>query len=174
MKRKMLLILVVIILLFSQISCRRSLDPLDVVSVPENRVIDSANLLTGIQEGNIFDLIQEIEKNSGSQVAVLLVSTLNGRNIESYSLQVAENLRLGRLAYKDGILITVAYADHKARIEVGGGLEKILKDEIANRIIREGMIPKFKQNQVYEGLYSAVDTIGVLINKNKELIGSKP
>jgi len=174
-KRKLLFIsFCILVLLFIQFSCHRRPESVNVISSPEDRVIDSAALLTETQKTNIFKLIQAIEENTGSQVAILLINTLNGKDINLYSIQVAENLRLGRLNYKDGVLITVSYTDHKVRIEVGAGLEKIIKDEIANRIISDQMIPQFKENRVYEGLYSAIDTIGVRIDKNKILIGSRP
>jgi uncharacterized protein len=59
------------------------------------------------------------------------------------------------------------------RIEVGYGLEKILKDEIAERICREIMTPKFRQGKYGQGIYLGVVDIKELIEQNKDLVGQK-
>jgi len=60
------------------------------------------------------------------------------------------------------------------RIEVGTGLENILKDEIAARILSEDMAPKFKEGKYGQGLYAAIDKIANLIRINKDQVGVKP
>ena len=77
-----------------------------------------------------------LEKNIGSQIAVLTIETLNGEEINSFSIRTAEEMQLGRDKYLDGVLMTFSLRDRSMRIEVGEGLEKILKDEIAKRICR--------------------------------------
>lgn len=140
----------------------------------EERVIDGADLLSSAQEENIFKLIQGLEKSVGSQIAVVIINTLKGRDINQYSIQKSEDLSLGRDLYKDGVLITVAYQDRKTRIEVGYGLEKILKDEVTAQIIRQQMLPKFREQKVYEGIYESVSVIKKLIEENEALVGQKP
>lgn len=155
-------------------SCKRPSEQLRSDSKIEDRVIDSADLLSSVQEENIFKLIQGLEKSVGSQIAVVVINTLNGKDINQYSIEKSEDLSLGRDLYKDGVLITVAYQDRKTRMEVGYGLEKILKDEVAAQIIREQMLPKFKEQKVYEGIYESVSAIKKLIEENKKLVGQKP
>src|SRR5688572_32947642 len=96
----------------------------------EQRIMDDANLLTTQEEDIIFSIMQDVERNIGSQIAILTIGTLNGEEIESFSLRMANGMGLGRKDYDDGILITVSLADRKTRIEVGLGLDKIIKDEI--------------------------------------------
>lgn len=105
---------------------------------------------------------------------MVIVNTLNGQDINQYSIQKSEDLSLGRDLYNDGVLITVAFQDRKTRIEVGYGLEKILTDEVTAQIIREQMLPKFREQKVYEGIYESVRTIKKLIEENKKLVGQEP
>ena len=84
---------------------------------------------------------------------------------------MVENWGIGRKDYNDGLLITVALQDRQTRIEVGYGLEKIVKDKIAARIIREDMVPNFQTENYYEGLRVAVDKIKTLIEGNQALVG---
>jgi uncharacterized protein len=171
---KALNISVLLAILFYFESCERLSEQRQNDIKIENRVIDSAELLSPVQEENIYKLIQELEKSVGSQIAVVTINTLNGQDINQYSVRKAEELSLGRDLYKDGVLITIAYEDKKARIEVGYGLEKILKDEVTAQIIRERLRPKFREQKVYEGIYESVDAIKKLIEENKKLVGQKP
>jgi uncharacterized protein len=140
----------------------------------EQRIMDDANVLTTQEEDIIFSIMQDVERNVGSQIAILTIGTLNGEEIESFSLRMANGMGLGRKDYDDGILITVSLADRKTRIEVGPGLEKIIKDEIAARIIREDMGPRFGKDDFFNGIKGAVEKIKTLIEENKELVGQRP
>jgi uncharacterized protein len=140
----------------------------------EHRIMDEAELLTDPQEDTIFSLIKDLEKDIGSQIAVLTIVSLNGEKIEEFSLKTANKIGVGRAEYDDGILITVAVADKQLRIEVGLGLEKIIRDEIASRIVREIIAPQFKEGDYFNGIKQGVETIKKLIEENKQLIGERP
>lgn len=140
----------------------------------EDRIFDYANLLTSNQEDSLFQLIKSLDTEIGSQIAVVIVDTLNGQRIEQYSLQMCERLGLGRSKFNDGILISVAVKNRQMRIEVGTGLEMIIKDEIASRINREEMMPRFREDDFAGGLTSAIKRIIQLIEANKELVGKRP
>jgi uncharacterized membrane protein YgcG len=136
-------------------------------------VTDSVDVLTSVQEDSLTKELLELEESIGSQMAILLIGRLKGVPIERYSLDIANRWKLGRKDYNDGILITVSVYDRMIRIEVGYGLEKIVKDEIAANIIREEIAPNFKEEKYYEGLHAAVTRIKALIKANKDLIGTK-
>lgn len=87
---------------------------------------------------------------------------------------MADSLGLGRPTYNDGILITIAFKDRMARIEVGTGLENIIKDEIAAEIIREELAPKFREENYGQGLFLVVEEISRLIRDNSHRVGQKP
>jgi uncharacterized membrane protein YgcG len=140
----------------------------------EHRIFDYANLLSTPQSDSVFNLIKNLESKIGSQIAVLTFDNLNGEKIEEYSFKMADSLRLGRATHNDGILITIALVERRARIEVGLGLENIIKDEIAARILREHMSPKFQEGKFGQGIYSGVDEICKLIVANESLVGQDP
>ena len=72
------------------------------------------------------------------------------------------------------MLITIAYEERQMRIEVGTGLENILKDEIAARILKEDMAPKFKEQKFASGLYTAISKIAQMIEANQSKVGQQP
>lgn len=140
----------------------------------EHRIMDDGNLLTPEQEDTIYALIQDLETNIGSQIAVLTLESLGGQPINDLSLQIANEMHLGRKDYDDGVLIIVAARDHQMRIEVGLGLEKIIKDEIAARINREDMGPRFRKGDFFNGIKIGVEKIKNLIEENEPLVGERP
>jgi uncharacterized membrane protein YgcG len=136
-------------------------------------VNDNAFILTNEQKLKLTEQIKDLEQRIGSQIVILTINSLAGEKIEDYSLKVATDWGIGRKDYDDGVLITVSVQDRQARIEVGAGLEKIIKDEIAARILREELAPNFREENYYVGLHSAVGTIAKLITDNKELVGQR-
>ena len=140
----------------------------------ENRIFDRADLMTPEQEDSVFSLISSLEADVGSQIGVVTIPGLKGKTIEQFSIRVADSLRLGRKTYNDGILISVALADRQMRIEVGTGLENVIKDEIAAQIIRDDMAPKFRQEKFAAGIYAGVDRICQLIRENGTHVGQPP
>lgn len=158
-------ILFVVLLIF--ISCG------DTKLTKEMRIYDEANLLTDAQEDSIFTLIQNLDSEIGSQIAVVTIDTLIGTSINEYSMKKAEQLRLGRKEQNDGLLITLAVKNREMRIEVGYGLEGIIKDEIAGRINREVMAPHFRKGKFGLGVYKGIDSIRFLIERDKALVGKK-
>ena len=171
---KLLIFTISLICTFDLISCKESGRQSGEKNVIGNRVIDDAGILTNDQKKNIFSQIEELENQTGSQIALVFIKSLEGQDINQYSYKKFGNLGLGRPSYDDGVLITVAIQDRRSRIEVGLGLEKIIKDEIAARIIREQMSPKFREQKFYEGITGAIDEIAGLIIANRDMIGQRP
>jgi uncharacterized membrane protein YgcG len=107
-------------------------------------------------------------------MAVIIIDTLNGQEITDYSINQAIELGVGRVGYSDGIVLTIALKNREMRLEVGRGLELIIKDEIATRIILEVIAPQFRQGKYGLGIYNGLDSVKFLIEKNKALVGERP
>ena len=127
------------------------------------RVVDNANILTAGTKQKIAQLSEAREKAAGDQIAVLTMPSLEGESIEGFATRVFDAWKLGQKDKSNGVLVIVAPADRKMRIEVGYGLEGTLTDAAASRIIREAMTPRFKQNDfdggVAAGVQAIVDTL---------------
>ncbi|ACC71225.1 YgcG family protein [Paraburkholderia phymatum] len=123
------------------------------------RVVDQTGTLTGEQRSSIEQTLKDFETRKGSQISVLIVPTTQPETIEQYSMRVVEQYKLGRAKVDDGALLIVAKNDRALRIEVGYGLEGALNDATSNRIIREVIVPKFKQGDFYGGIAAGVDSM---------------
>ena len=131
------------------------------VAVPplKARVTDLTSTLNSQQKATLEETLRAFEARKGSQVAVLIVPTTQPEAIEQYSIRVAEQWKLGRQGVDDGVLLLVAKDDRKLRIEVGYGLEGVLPDAIAKRIVSDDIVPHFKQGDFYGGVSAGVDRI---------------
>ncbi len=138
----------------------------DAVAVPPlaHRVTDLTNTLTSEQQSALESRLAQFEQQKGSQIAVLLVPTTQPETIEQYAIRVVDVWKLGRKKVDDGILIIVAKNDHKMRIEVGYGLEGVVPDVIAKRIVAEIMAPHFRQGDFFGGINAAAEQLIALIS----------
>jgi uncharacterized protein len=123
------------------------------------RVVDEAGIVPPDTAARIEEKLRAVEEETGAQVAVLTVESLEDEVLEDYSLRVAETWGLGRAGEDDGVLLLVARDDRKLRIEVGYGLEGALTDAESGQIVRNVIVPRFKAGQYAEGIEAGVDSI---------------
>ncbi|OGA24642.1 MAG: hypothetical protein A3I02_01650 [Betaproteobacteria bacterium RIFCSPLOWO2_02_FULL_67_26] len=128
------------------------------------RVTDLTGTLSGEQRAAVEARLAELESRKGSQVAVLLVPTVQPETIEQYATRVFDQWKLGRKGVNDGVLLAIARNDRKLRIEVGYGLEGAIPDAYAKRIIEEDITPRFRQGDFFGGVSAGVDRIVKLVD----------
>jgi uncharacterized protein len=129
------------------------------VAVPplKGRVTDLTGTLKSEQVASLEQLLRSFEARKGSQIAVLIVPTTAPETVEQYALRVAEQWKIGRKKVDDGAILVVAKDDRTLRIEVGYGLEGALNDATASRIIREVIVPRFREGDFFGGISAGVD-----------------
>lgn len=137
-------------------SCAYAQVPVPALST---RVTDLTGTLDAGQRQTLEQKLAAFEERKGSQIAVLLVPTTQPEAIEQYSIRVAETWKIGRAQPDDGVIVIVARDDRTLRIEVGYGLEGVLNDAIANRIIEETIVPRFRTGDYFGGLNEGLDRI---------------
>ncbi len=130
--------------------------PLSPAGAAKDWVADEAHILEEAAEAQMTAQLQKLERQSGHQLLVRTVVSLNKQSIENYSLCLADRLGIGRKDYDDGALILVAPNERQARIELGYGLESDIPDERAKIIMDAHMLPLFR-----EGNYEAAVEAGV-------------
>jgi uncharacterized protein len=133
----------------------------------KSRVTDLTGTLSAQQKSALEQSLAEFETRKGPQIAVLMVPTTQPETIEQYAVRVFESWKLGRKGVDDGVLLVVAKDDRKVKIETGYGLEGILPDAIAKRIIEDDIIPRFKQGDFYGGIRAGVDRIMRVVEGEK-------
>lgn len=131
------------------------------VAVPplSKRVTDLTATLTRDQVASLDAQLAAFEAKKGSQIAILVVQTTKPEPIEAFGIRVAESWKLGRKGIDDGIILIVAKDDRRLRIEVGYGLEGVVNDATAKRIISEVITPRFRDGDFFGGLQAGVRRI---------------
>lgn len=116
------------------------------------RVNDNAQILSEDARKLLSEKLKEHEDKTSNQVVVLTVASLQGESIEDYSNKVFIEWGLGQKELDNGILIVVVPGEKRMRIEVGYGLEPVITDLLAGRIIREVMTPRFREGDFGGGI----------------------
>ncbi len=137
-----------------------------VLAVPEytGYVNDYAGIL-GEWRPQIEELITSIEKETTAEIAVVTIDSLEGRNLEEYSLEIAQTWGVGNEDKDNGLLLLISLKDKAYRFETGYGLEGTLPDARTGRIGRQVLTPYFQQGRYGQGVYEAIKEIkGLLAN----------
>ena len=133
----------------------------DFLAVPalRARVTDLTGTLNSQQRSALEKTLAQFEARRGSQIAVLIVPSTKPETVEQYAARIEEAWKLGRKGIDDGVLLLVAKDDRRLRIEVGYGLEGVLTDAVAKRIIEDDIVPSFKRNDFYGGILTGIEHI---------------
>lgn len=131
------------------------------------RVTDLTGTLSAQQKGELESRLAAFEARRGSQIAVLVLPTTRPEEIEQFSIRLAEAWKVGRKGVDDGVIVVVAKDDRRLRIEVGYGLEGVIPDAVAKRVIEERMTPRFREGDYYGGIRDGVDQLARLAEGEK-------
>ena len=126
---------------------------------PSGFLNDYAGILNPSQKSEIESYLRKIEKETTNEIAVVILKSLNGRNLEEYANEIFNSWGIGKKGKDNGVLILISMRERKIRIEVGYGLEPYLTDATCGRIIRKVMAPNFRKGDFYKGIMEAIKTI---------------
>jgi uncharacterized protein len=123
------------------------------------RVVDDAGIMTPESRSDVEAKLKNLEDKSGIQLVVATVKSLQGGDIETFANELFRTWKLGEAKKNNGVLLLVAPAEHKVRIEVGYGLEGTLTDALSSVIVASAIVPRFKTNDYSGGIERGVDGI---------------
>lgn len=125
-------------------------------------VNDYAGLLDSAEKRHLTDFLTNLSDTKGIQIAVLTLPSLEGDDLERFSIRTVEQWKLGKKGEDNGALLLIAVAEKKIRIEVGYGLESTLTDMQSGSIIRNIIAPAFRSGNYGKGIIGAVQTMANL------------
>ena len=133
----------------------------------DERVFDEADILSDAAERDLRDASLGLEAETSDQLVVVTTPSLGGRSIDEVSLERGNAMGVGRADIDYGVMIFVAPNERKVRIEVGLGLEALLTDEIAGRIIETSIVPQFRAGNYDQGVRDGVSAIGDVLRSDR-------
>ena len=132
---------------------------LNVPQHPEGRVTDFTATLSPSEISSLNYKLADFEEKTTNQIAILIIPSLEGDNLEDYSIRLAEKWKIGQKGKDNGVILLIVKNDRRLRIEVGYGLEHLLTDLRAGSITRNTIVPSFKKRKFFEGINRGIDAI---------------
>ena len=136
--------------------CSNLADAFEVPSFSPN-VVDQTNTLSGSEIQQLNSQIEKIRGESDIFAAIFIVKTLDGDSVDAAAEKTFRVWELGKKGNDNGLLILVALADHRMRVEVGYGLEGLIPDIRAKQIVDSVLAPRFRENRYATGLSEALE-----------------
>ena len=115
-------------------------------------VTDQADILDTRTENMLTSRAQSHEQETTDQVVVVTVNTLDGWTIERYGRWLGNTWGIGQADRNNGVLLLVAPNERQVRIEVGVGLERVLTNSLAQQIIDDEILPRFRDGDFEAGI----------------------
>ncbi|TVZ15712.1 TPM domain-containing protein [Maribacter sp. MAR_2009_72] len=132
-------------------------------------VTDSAYIFTPEQEMDLNQRLVDFETATTNQLVIVTIEQLGYETIETYANGLFNQNGIGQEGKDNGLLILFSELDREVRIEVGYGLEPYITDAVASRIIRNTMIPNFKEEAYFNGIDHATNQLIEFLNDPKAL-----
>ena len=141
---------------------------------PQGYVSDFAGVIDQAGRSRIESYCAAVERATGAQLALVTIASLQGEPIEDVANTIFRAWGVGQKGKNEGIMLLLATNDHRSRLEVGYGLEPMIPDGMAGRILRE-MRPALRQRDYGDAMLAAAETIGETIAQAKHVsIGQAP
>jgi uncharacterized protein len=129
----------------------------------QNLVQDYADILSDNEEQSLRQALMTFNDSTSTQILIVTVTDLCGYDKAQFSYTLGEKWGVGTDGKDNGVVIMVKPKEIDGRGEVfiapGYGIEGVLPDAIAKRIVEIEMIPYFKQKDYYSGIASAANTV---------------
>lgn len=126
---------------------------------PPRLVNDFENLLSTAQADALESKLANYANTHQTQIAVIITNNLYGFEIADFSTRTGTAWGIGKAGFENGIVITVAPETRDVYIAVGYGLEGIIPDITARRIVENEILPAFRSENYFQGLDNATNVL---------------
>ena len=108
-------------------------------------------------------IISRIWRETSAEVVAVVVNEIEGADINTFATELFTNWGLGKKDNDNGLLVLIVKGQRKAVLRTGYGMEGVMPDAVASRIIRNDMAPHFKNEDYDAGTLAALTTISSVI-----------
>ncbi len=130
---------------------------------PPRLVNDFTSFLSQNEILSLEKKLRQFNNETSTQIYTVVVNDLAGYAPSDYATRLGEKWGIGQKGKDNGILILVKPKTNNSKgevfVSVGYGLEGVVPDAVANRIVDNEIIPSFKQGAYYQGLSKATDVL---------------
>ena len=134
-------------------------------------VSDTANILSSQTENRLNQIINDLEKETTVEIAIVTVQTTKpAQTPKIFATKLFNYWGIGKKNKNNGILFLISKAERRVEIEIGIGMEEILRDRQIINIIETKIIPQFRQNNFDRGVLDGTQALIVQVQKNNQPI----
>lgn len=126
---------------------------------PGRLVNDYTQTLSPDEINHLEQKLVAFDDSTSTQVAVVLIRSLEGYDVADYAVRLAESWGIGGAKNNNGVLLLVSLGDRKVTIQTGYGVEGALPDAITKRIIENEITPNFRSGNYFAGINQGTDAI---------------
>lgn len=135
---------------------------------PPKLVNDFAGLLSQDEVSRLEQKLVAFNDSTSTQITVVTLKSLDGYDIDDLAQRIGQEWKVGQKAFDNGIVILIKprAGNEKglAAISTGYGMEELIPDAIARRIVDNEMIPFFKDNNYFGGINAGTDVVMDLVS----------
>jgi uncharacterized protein len=141
---------------------------------PTEWVTDTANFLSPEAVRSLNARLAAYQQATGHQLIVYIAPTTGDAPIEDWAVRAFAKWKVGRKGLDDGLALFIMPQDHKMRIEVGYGLEAVVPDAIASRVINDVMAPRIQAGHPDDAVTAAIDSLTGVIGGQADTLPPTP
>ncbi len=157
---KKLLSIFILLLVTGAAFSQKAISPEELLKYKATKLVnDFTNTLTPDQEQALERKLVAFDDSTSTQIAVVIIPTLDGNEIADYNVQLYRAWGLGGKEKNNGAVLLIAKGDRKLNITTGYGLEGALPDITCKQIIEDIIVPNFKGDDYYRGIEEGTDAM---------------
>ncbi|MCC6554808.1 MAG: TPM domain-containing protein [Polyangiaceae bacterium] len=125
----------------------------------EGHVVDTAGKLTRAEALELDAKLEAVRQRTGFEIVVFLAGSLEGETIEDVAYETFNAWGIGRERLDNGVLLVIAPAERRVRIETGQGVGGALTDLESNDIIRRQIAPRLREGRFRDAVDQGTQAI---------------
>ncbi|HZY38107.1 MAG TPA: TPM domain-containing protein [Mucilaginibacter sp.] len=122
-------------------------------------VLDSTGTLSQGETQMLESKLDAYNDSTSTQIAVVILHNVQGDDPNDFGQKLGRAWGIGEKGKNNGILILVGLDVHKVSIQTGYGAEGDVTDLATAEIIRNDIVPNFRQKAYYQGLDAATSDL---------------
>ncbi|HXS37355.1 MAG TPA: TPM domain-containing protein [Flavipsychrobacter sp.] len=126
---------------------------------PPRLVNDFGHFLTDAEAAQLEAKLEDYNKTSSTEITIVTITSLGDYDVSDYAIKLGNLWGIGKKGKDNGVMVLASMNEHKVNISTGKGLEGALTDAMCGRIIRNEIVPAFKQGSYFDGFSKGADAI---------------
>ncbi len=126
---------------------------------PPRLVNDLGHMLTAGERDQLEQKLLDFSRVTSNEITIFTIDSLGDYDVSDYAIKLGKAWGVGKSGRNNGVVILASLKDHKINISSGKGLEGALTDLQCGQIIRNEMVPSFRDKNYYQGFSKAADAV---------------